>query len=109
MNIISFIFLIAGGFFYTAGGLGLFRMPCLYTRAQAGTKATTLGTILTLVGVGFVHPEWLPKLILIIIFIVLTNPVGSSTLLRSAYKSGVKSTAKLSRDELKTHYDKEAE
>lgn len=109
MNILSSILIITGGFFYTAGGLGLLRMPDVYDRAQAGTKATTLGTMLTLLGVGVAHPDWLLKILLIIVFIVLTNPVGSSTLIRSAYKSGVKPTAKLSLDELGPYYDKEAE
>ena len=109
MNIVSLILIIAGGVFYTAGGLGLLRMPSIYTRAQAGTKATTLGTMLTLIGVGVMHPEWLPKILLIIVFIVLTNPVGSSTLIRAAYRSGVKSCVEPVVDELGPHYDKEAE
>lgn len=109
MNTIYYILIIAGGVFYAAGGLGLLRMPSIYTRAQAGTKATTLGTMLTMVGVGVIHPEWLLKILLIIVFIVLTNPVGSSTLIRSAYKSGVKSCIEPAVDELGPHYDKEAE
>lgn len=109
MNIVYYILIIAGGVFYAAGGLGLLRMPSIYTRAQAGTKATTLGTMLTMIGVGVVHPEWLLKILLIIVFIVLTNPVGSSTLIRSAYKSGVKSCIVSAVDELGPYYDKEAE
>jgi len=109
MNIVYYILIISGAVFYAVGGLGLLRMPSIYTRAQAGTKATTLGTMLTLIGVGVMHPEWLPKILLIIVFIVLTNPVGSSTLIRSAYRSGVKSHTVLVVDELGPHYDKEAE
>lgn len=109
MSIAAYILMVAGGIFYAVGGLGLVRMPGIYTRAQAGTKATTLGTMCTLIGVGFIHPEWFPKLILIILFIVLTNPVGSSTLIRSAYRSGVKPCAKPVIDELGPYYKKEAE
>ncbi|MFO7611417.1 MAG: monovalent cation/H(+) antiporter subunit G [Clostridia bacterium] len=109
MNIVYYILIILGAIFYAAGGLGLLRMPDIYTRAQAGTKATTLGTMLTMMGVGVVHPEWLLKIILIILFIVLTNPVGSSTLIRSAYRSGVEASGKTSIDELGAYYDKEVE
>ncbi|MCK5811502.1 MAG: monovalent cation/H(+) antiporter subunit G [Clostridiales bacterium] len=107
MNIAGIILLIAGGFFYAVGGLGLVRMPDIYNRAQAATKATTLGTIFTLIGVGFYQPSWFLKLIAIILFILLTNPVSSSTLIRSAYKNGVKPTEKTSVDELKEYYEKE--
>lgn len=109
MNILYYVLIISGGIFYAAGGLGLLRMPSIYTRAQAGTKATTLGTMLTLVGVGVLHPEWLPKILLIIVFIVLTNPVGSSTLIRSAYRSGVKPYGEPVVDDLGPYYEKEGE
>ena len=89
MNIIGQALLIIGGLFYALGGLGLVRMPDVYNRAQAGTKATTLGTFSVLVGAMFFMPVWTAKLVLILIFVAVTNPVGSSTIIRSAYKSGV--------------------
>lgn len=109
MSVLSYILIIAGGFFYATGGLGLLRMPSLYTRAQAGTKATTLGTMLTLAGVIVSRPEWTLKILLIMFFIVATNPVGSSTLIRSAYKSGVKPYGQPEVDDLSGFYGKEEE
>ncbi|HPJ21196.1 MAG TPA: monovalent cation/H(+) antiporter subunit G [Clostridia bacterium] len=109
MNTLSYILIIAGGIFYATGGLGLLRMPDLYTRAQAGTKATTLGTMLTLAGVIAARPEWTLKILLIMLFIVATNPVGSSTLIRSAYRSGVKPYGVPVVDELEDLYKKEDE
>jgi len=90
MKIIGDILLIISGLFYALGGLGLLRMPDVYNRAQAGTKATTLGTFSTLIALCFYFPEWSPKLILILVFVAITNPVGSSTILKAAYKSGHK-------------------
>jgi len=90
MNLVGHILLVISGLFYALGGLGLVRMPDVYNRAQAGTKATTLGTFSALLAVCFYNPSWTPKLILIMIFIAITNPVGSSTILRAAYKSGHK-------------------
>lgn len=106
MIIIGKILLIISGLFYALGGLGLFRMPDVYNRAQAGTKATTLGTFSALIGACFFFPAWTPKLLLILVFVAITNPVGSSTLLRAAYRSGVK-PEKATVDALKVHYEKE--
>lgn len=89
MIIASYIFMVIGGLFLAFGGFGVFRMPDVYNRIQAGTKATTLGAFSLSLGVGLSNPGWLVKILLIIVFIALTNPVGSSTLARAAFKSGV--------------------
>ena len=81
--------LLLGAAFCLLGALGLIRMPDVYNRIQAGTKAVTLGSLALLVGVGFRQPEWWPKLLLIGLFILLTNPVGSSTIARALYRAGV--------------------
>jgi multicomponent Na+:H+ antiporter subunit G len=74
-----------GAFFLFASGAGVFRMPDVFNKMHAGTKATTLGSILFLVGLGLFEPSWLPKLLLVAIFIVLTNPVSSHALARAAH------------------------
>lgn len=86
-SMIGYVFMIIGGLFYFLGGLGVLRMPDVFNRIQAGTKATTLGTFSMLLGVGVSHPEWLLKAVLIIIFIALSNPIGSSVLAKAAYRS----------------------
>jgi multicomponent Na+:H+ antiporter subunit G len=60
-------------------------MPDLYNRMQAGTKATTLGTILTLLGIGIYHPAWLGRMVLLVIFVAVTNPLSSHALARAAH------------------------
>lgn len=89
MNIVSYVFMVIGGVFLAIGGFGVFRMPDVFNRIQAGTKATTLGAFSLLLGVGIAQPTWMLKIVLIIIFIAITNPVGSSVLARAAYKKGV--------------------
>ncbi len=81
-----------GAVFLALGGLGLFRMPDIFTRIQAGTKATTLGTILTMVGAAILMPAWSIKLLLIALFLMFTSPLSSQVLARSAHRSGVKAT-----------------
>jgi len=90
MSIIGDIFLLIGVSFLLLGALGLVRMPDMYNRIQAGTKATTLGSMALIIGVAFHHPDWTLKLLLIAFFILLTSPVGSSTIARAAYISGLK-------------------
>lgn len=90
MNILGSIFLTVGAAFCFLGALGLLRMPDVYNRIQAGTKAVTLGSIAIVLGVGLRQPEWWPKLLLIGMFILLTNPVGSSTIARALYRAGVR-------------------
>ncbi len=91
---------IAGALFLFLGALGIARMPDLYNRMQAGTKATTLGNILTLGGLGIVRPDWLPKILLIALFVLLTNPISSHALARAAHRAGVPLTGGSVRDDL---------
>ena len=86
------LLLIIGALFLFSAGLGVLRMPDTYNRIQTGTKATTLGTILILVGLAFLNPAWTFKLIILIFFIMLTNPVSSHALARAAHSIGTHET-----------------
>jgi multicomponent Na+:H+ antiporter subunit G len=89
VKLLADLFLIIGALFCFLGALGLLRMPDVYNRIQAGTKAVTLGSLALLLGVGLRHPDWWPKLLVIALFILLTNPIGSSTLARAFRNAGV--------------------
>ena len=78
-----------GTIFLFLGSLGILRMPDVYNRLQAGTKCTTLGAFLTIIGVGIMQPNWLPKTIVIALFILITNPISNHALGRASRKSGV--------------------
>ena len=90
MNTLAAVFLVIGAAFVFLGALGLVRMPDVYNRIQAGTKAVTLGAMSVLIGVGIEHPDWWGRLLLVGGFILFTNPVGSSTIARALYLSGVR-------------------
>jgi len=83
------ILLFAGTLFLLLGGLGLFRMPDTFTRIQAGTKATTLGTLLALFGAALIMPFWSLKLLLIMVFVIFTNPLSSQYLARAAHRARI--------------------
>lgn len=108
MIYIGYFFIILGALFYALGGFGIFRMPDVFNRIQAGTKASTLGTFSLLIGVGFLNPTWFLKIFLIIVFIAITNPISSSVLSRAAYISGVK-PVNTEIDELSELYSKRGE
>jgi multicomponent Na+:H+ antiporter subunit G len=78
-----------GTVFLFIGSLGVLRFPDVYNRLQAGTKCTTLGALLTIIGVGIMQPCWLPKTLVIALFILITNPISNHALGRASRKSGV--------------------
>jgi len=82
-------FVLLGSIFLFLGALGIYRMPDLYNRLQAGTKASTLGAMSVVLGVGLMQPSWLIKLLVIIIFIGVSNPLSSHALARASYRSGI--------------------
>lgn len=88
MNYVADLMLFLGSVFMFLAALGLIRMPDMYTRLQAGTKAATLGSVAIILGIWVLHPEWSAKLLVIVFFILLTSPVGSSTIARSAFILG---------------------
>lgn len=98
MDILGGLLLIGGAAFLLFGGLGLVRMPDLFNRIQAGTKATTLGTLLSLSGVACLQPDWALKLLLIALFILFTNPISSQVLARAAHRIGTEESAKTTVD-----------
>jgi multicomponent Na+:H+ antiporter subunit G len=90
MRVIADLLLLVGGAFSLLGVVGLLRMPDVYNRIQAGTKSGTLGALCFLLGVGFLYPDWWAKLLAIAGFILFTNPVGSASIARALYLSGVR-------------------
>ena len=101
MELIGAIITLIGSFVLLIASIGLVRMPDVYNRLQVGTKATTLGTILCLIGLAFIIPGWSGKLILLVFFIMMTNPVSSHVLARAAYFIKIPFTDRTVVDKLK--------
>lgn len=87
MQLVGAIITLIGSIFLFLGALGVFRMPDVFNRIQAGTKATTLGTMLFLIGITIGHTDVVPtlKIIILILFILFTNPLSSHALARAAH------------------------
>lgn len=85
LEILGYILGFLGVILFVISGLGLLRMPDTLTRMQAATKASTLGSALVILGVACFMPEWTLKLVVLVIFIMITNPISSSLLARTTY------------------------
>ncbi|MEA2104525.1 MAG: monovalent cation/H(+) antiporter subunit G [Candidatus Cloacimonadota bacterium] len=103
MEMLGAIITLIGSLFLFLGALGILRMPDVYNRMQAGTKATTLGSILFLIGISVGNHACgcFGKIFIIILFVIFTNPVSSNALARAAHFSGVKLTKRSVKDDLK--------
>lgn len=94
LDILGIVLLFIGAVFLFLGSLGLLRMPDVFNKLQAGTKATTLGFLSVAIGLVFLRPDWALKLLLIAGFVLLTNPIGSHALARASKNTGVKMVTK---------------
>ncbi|WP_124219313.1 monovalent cation/H(+) antiporter subunit G [Aquisalibacillus elongatus] len=105
IKIIISLLLLSGTFFVLSGSLGILRFPDIYTRLHAATKAATLGVAGVLLGAFlFLYVEngiISGKLILGIIFILITAPVSGHMISRAAHSKGVELWEHSIRDDLK--------
>ena len=104
---ISILLITIGTFFILMAGLGLVRMPDLFLRMSASTKAATLGVGCTLLGVAFYFGDFTTfiRVGAIITFLLLTAPVAAHLLGRAAYQDGVPLWKKTQFDDLRRHYN----
>jgi len=81
------ILMFSGAFFALVASVGLLRMPDLFMRLSAATKAATLGIALVLaaVAVFFSQVGITGRVIAIIFFVILTAPVAAHMIARAAY------------------------
>ena len=80
-----------GGFFLLVGTIGILRLPDVYNRLHANSKATTLGAAsFFLAGFVYYGPEGPGLTSLVGIgFLFLTAPTGAHMISRAAHRLGV--------------------
>jgi multicomponent Na+:H+ antiporter subunit G len=81
------VFLVIGGLFMLLAAIGLVRLPDVFTRMHATTKAATagLGATFVAVAVYFASLSVSARSLLIIAFIFLTAPLAAHMIGRAAY------------------------
>ncbi len=91
-DILSWLCLLGGSFFVLTGGLGVLRMPDVYTRSHAAGITDTMGAILVVAGLLLQVEGWQVgvKLLLILAFLLFTSPTASHALTQTAWSCGVR-------------------
>lgn len=84
-------FVLIGAFFLVVGTIGLLRLPNVYNRMHATSKATTLGAAsIFLAGVVYFGPQGAGLVSLVgIVFLFITAPTGAHVISRAAGKMGI--------------------
>lgn len=110
IDILSGFFLLLGSFFILLSAIGIIKMPDLYTRMSATTKASTLGIGLVLIGTALFwgNVGIVVRSFAIILFLLLTAPVAAHIIGRAAYFDKVPFWEKTHIDELKGKYDEDS-
>ena len=105
-------FMLLGALLLVIAGIGLVRMPDLFLRMSASTKAATLGSssLLIAAALHFGELSITAQVTATIFFLFLTAPVGAHIIGRAAYR---KKRAPLYdgtlRDDLKSYYEDNAD
>jgi multicomponent Na+:H+ antiporter subunit G len=86
--LIGALLTLLGSLVLIISSIGLLRMPDSFLRVQVGTKASTAGVGLVMMGLALVIPAWFGKLFIITLFVMMTNPVSSNVLMRAAHRIG---------------------
>jgi multicomponent Na+:H+ antiporter subunit G len=104
---ISMILFVLGAFLMFLAGLGLLRLPDIFLRMSAATKASTLGAgfILLAAALYFEDLGTTSRAIATIFFLLLTGPVAAHRIGRAAYFDGSPLWEGTVRDDLRGHYD----
>ena len=89
MIIIGWILLLLGSAFCLVGTLGLMRLPNFYSRVHAAGIIDSLGAILILLGLMTQTQDIfvIIKLLLILLFMMITGPTAVHALARTAFLS----------------------
>lgn len=87
------LFALFGAAFSIISAVGLLRLPDIFTRSHAATKAATLGVLCVVLAAFLffmVHTQTFSlRFVLTLVFVFVTAPVGGHLIARAAYNAGV--------------------
>jgi multicomponent Na+:H+ antiporter subunit G len=88
---LSAALLVAGGGFCLVAGVGILRLPDIYMRMHAATKAGTLGLGLICCAVMLQAETWQNVLeaLFVFLFMIATAPVGAHLIGRAAFRTRI--------------------
>ena len=92
IEIISWACLLIGGLFLIIGAFGMIRFPDVFCRLHAASVSESMGAWLILLGLMLQAGMSLVlvKLILILLFLIVTSPTAAHALAKAAIRAGLK-------------------
>lgn len=91
LKFLAGIFTLGGIFFFICATIGVIRMPDPYNRAHTAGKGDSPGFLLSLIGVWLywltISPVESIKILVILIFMLMANPIAVHAILRFCYKT----------------------
>lgn len=92
LDLLSWILILGGGFFAVTGGIGILRLPDIYTRLHASGMTDTMGAGMILAGCMLQSGLSLVtvKLFLVLLFLWLTSPISTHAVARAALHVGIR-------------------
>lgn len=93
---------VIGAFFTLVAALGLLRLPDVYTRMHAASKAGTLGSGVLLIALGIQAGDTgtLTRSLAGVAFFLLTAPISAHLLAKASYAMGYRMTGRSVMDEM---------
>lgn len=102
ITLLSAAFVLIGAFFALVASIGLLRLPDLYSRMHAASKAGTMGSGLMLIALA-VHAAdsgVFARALAGVVFFLLTAPISAHLLAKAAYAVGYRLGPSAVRDEM---------
>jgi multicomponent Na+:H+ antiporter subunit G len=107
IELLAGISILFGSLFILVSAIGLIKMPDIFLRMSATTKAVTFGVSFVLIGAAIFFGDigTITRAFVIILFLFLTAPVAAHMIGRAAYFDGVQIWDKTIVNEMDTKYE----
>ncbi len=91
LEILILLFAAVGVFFTFVAAVGMIRLPDVYSRSHAATKADTLGAGFSILAVALYFGTLgeVLRAVLLVVFVYYTNPTAAHAITRAAYSRGI--------------------
>lgn len=99
---LSGVLVIVGALFTLVAAVGLMRLPDVYTRMHAASKAGTMGSCVLLLALAVASADWSisSRALAGIVFFLLTVPISAHLLAKAAHAAGYPLAQPTARDDL---------
>ncbi len=91
MIYLTYAILVLAWLFILFGMVAIFSLKNMYTRILTSATIDTVASFLVLIALMFVSGgfDFILRLIILILFLLITNPISSHVNIRSAYLTGI--------------------